>query len=86
MSEIALVTRNTPQQDEPQRTKLQEVLGTIPPARHEQEISAALEAESQRRAEIKSKLDELSTDELERIFTASRRTFSASIRPTTGEH
>jgi len=68
MAEIAQIAKAIIQQQEPRRTKLQEVLGAIPPANHEQEIAAALEFDRQRRLEIKSKLDELATDELERIL------------------
>jgi hypothetical protein len=68
MSEVAHITRNVAQQQEPRRTKLQEVLGAIPPANHEREIAEALEFDRERRAEIKSKLEELATDELERIL------------------
>ena len=52
-----------------QRTKLQEALSEIPPARQQQEYTAAVAEERERRAELKSKVDELSTDELERLVT-----------------
>jgi hypothetical protein len=52
-----------------QRTKLQEALSEIPPARQQQEYNAAVTAERERRAELKSKVDEFSTDELERLVT-----------------
>jgi hypothetical protein len=75
MSELAHITRNvTQQQQEQRRTKLQEALSGIPPGKHQQEITAALDMDKARREELKSKLDELSTDELERLlsFTAHR--------------
>src|SRR6516165_832493 len=56
-------------QNQRQRTKLQEALSEIPPARQQQEYTAAVAAERERRAELKSKVDELSTDELERLVT-----------------
>ena len=56
-------------QNQRQRTKLQEALSEIPPDRQQQEYNAAVAAERERRAELKSKVDELSTDELERLVT-----------------
>ena len=65
-----IIRRNfTSVQNQRQRTKLQEALSEIPPARQQQEYTAAIAAERERRAELKSKVDELSTDELERLVT-----------------
>jgi hypothetical protein len=72
MSELAHITRNVAQQHpEQRRTKLQEALSGISPGKHQQEIAAALDLDKERRLEIKSRLDELSTDELERLLSFS---------------
>jgi RecA-family ATPase len=73
MSELAHITRNVTQQhqQEQRRTKLQEALSGIPPAKHQQEIAAAMGMDKERRLELKSKLDDLSTDELERMLSIS---------------
>jgi vacuolar-type H+-ATPase subunit E/Vma4 len=70
MTDAQIIRRNfTTVQNPRQRTKLQEALSEIPPARQQQEYTAAVAAERERRAELKSKVDELSTDELERLVT-----------------
>jgi len=69
MTEPAQVIRRNFTAVQRQRTKLQEALSEIPPARQQQEYTAAVAAERERRAELKSKVDELSTDELERLLT-----------------
>ena len=67
---VSIVRRKfTAVENQRQRTKLQEALSEIPPARQQQEYTAAVAAERERRAELKSKVDELSTDELERLVT-----------------
>jgi hypothetical protein len=75
MTELAhLLTRNSAPVQEQRRSKLQDAVSGIPPAEQQQEIAAALEAERERRLELKSKIDELSTEEIERLlsFSASR--------------
>ena len=65
-----IIHRNfTAAQNQRQRAKLQEALSEIPPARQQQEYTAAVAAERERRAELKSKVDELATEELERLVT-----------------
>ena len=71
MSELAHITRSTVQHPEQRRTKLVEALSAISPAKHQQEIASALDMDKERRLEIKSKFDELSTDELERLLSFS---------------
>jgi hypothetical protein len=72
MSELAhLVTRNNGQFQEPRRNKLQDAVSGIPPAKQQQEIAVALEVDKERRLELKSKIEELSTDELERLLSFS---------------
>ena len=56
---------------EQRRTKLQDAVSGIPPANLEQEIADALKMNMERRLELKSKIDELSTEELERLLTYS---------------
>ena len=56
---------------EQRRTKLQDAVSEIPPAKLEQEIADALKMNMERRLELKSKIDELSTEELERLLTYS---------------
>ena len=71
MTEPASIIRRkfTAVENQRQRTKLQEALSEIPPARQQQEYTAAVAAERERRAELKSKVDELATEELERLVT-----------------
>ena len=72
MSELAhLVSRTNSQFQEQRRNKLQEAISAIPPADQQQEIAAALELHRERRLELKSKIDELSTDEIERLLSYS---------------
>ena len=69
-------------QNQRQRTKLQEALSEIPPARQQQEYTAAVAAERERRAELKLKIDEFSTDELELLVTiALQRSEAIKERP-----
>jgi hypothetical protein len=60
MSEFSQIGRNR---------KLQDALSGIPPARHQPEFAAAVAADKDRRAELKTKFDELATDELERLLS-----------------
>jgi hypothetical protein len=62
MSEISLFVRNR---------KLQEALSAIPPAKQQQEFAAAVAADKERRNELRSKFDELSTEELDRLWSIS---------------
>jgi hypothetical protein len=62
MSDITHIVRNR---------KLQEALSAIPPAKYQQEFTAALAADKERRTELRSKFDELSTDEIERLWSLS---------------
>ena len=62
MSEIAHIARNR---------KLQEALSAIPPAKQQQEFAAAVTADKEQRNDLKAKFDELSTDELERLWSIS---------------
>jgi hypothetical protein len=60
MTELAhIVPRTFGQLQDQRRTKLQEALSGIPPAKHQQEFAAALAVDKERRVESKSKLDEL---------------------------
>ena len=79
MTEPASIVRRkfTAVENQRQRTKLQEALSEIPPARQQQEYTAAVAAERERRAELKSKVDELSTDELERLVTIALQRLEA---------
>ena len=63
--------------DQRSRVKLQEALSEIPPAKHQQEFAAALAIDKERRAELKSKFDELSTSELERFLQISAQRLDA---------
>ena len=56
---------------EQRRTKLQDAVSGIPPAKQQQELAAALEMDKERRLELKCKVDELSTEELERMLSIS---------------
>jgi hypothetical protein len=77
MTELAhVVTRNVAQ--EQRRNKLQDAVSGIPPAEQQQEIAAALDLDKNRRLELKSKIDELSTDELERLLSFSTPRVSAA--------
>ena len=70
MTELAhVMTRNIAQ--EQRRSKLQDAVSGIPPAEQQQEIAAAMELDKTRRLELKSKIDELSTDEIERLLSFS---------------
>ena len=72
MTELAyLATRNIGQFPEQRRNKLQDAVSGIPPAKLEQEIADALKMDMERRLELKSKIDELSTEELERLLSIS---------------
>jgi len=72
MTELAyLATRNIGQFQEQRRNKLQDAVRGIPPVDQQQEMAAALEWDRERRLELKSKIDELSTDELERLLSFS---------------
>jgi hypothetical protein len=72
MTELAhTVPRNFAQPLEQRRTKLQDAVSGIPPATQQQEIAAALDMDNERRLELKSKIDELSTEELERLLLYS---------------
>jgi hypothetical protein len=62
MSDITQFVRNR---------KLQEALSAIPPAKHQQEFAAAAAADKERRNELRSKFDELPTDEIERLWSLS---------------
>jgi hypothetical protein len=63
MSDITQFMRNR---------KLQEALSAIPPAKHQQEFAAAVAADKERRNELRSKFDDLPTDEIERLWSSSR--------------
>jgi hypothetical protein len=72
VTELAyLGTRNIGQFPEQRRNKLQDAVSGIPPADQQREIAAALELDRDRRLELKSKIDELSTDEIERLLSFS---------------
>ena len=71
MTEVAQLVTKTPQFQEQRRSKLQDAVSEIPPAKLEQEIADALKMNMERRLELKSKIDELSTEELERLLTYS---------------
>jgi hypothetical protein len=62
MSDITQFVRNR---------KLLEALSAIPPAKHQQEFAAAIAADKERRNELRSKFDELPTDEIERLWSLS---------------
>jgi hypothetical protein len=71
MTEVAQLVTKTPQLQEQGRSKLQDAVSEIPPAKLEQEIANALKLNAERRLELKSKIDELSTEELERLLVYS---------------
>jgi hypothetical protein len=63
---------------EQRRNKLQDAISGIPPAKQQEEIAAAIEMEKERRIELRSKFDELSTEELERLLSFSAQRVSAA--------
>jgi hypothetical protein len=72
MTELAhTMPRNFAQPLEQRRTKLQDAISGIPPAKLEQEIADALKMVIELRRELMSKIDELSTEELERLLSYS---------------
>ena len=71
MTEVAQLVTKTSQFQEQRRSKLQDAVSEIPPAKLEQEIADALKMNTERRFELKSKIDDLSTEELERLLTYS---------------
>jgi len=71
MTEVAQLVTKTPQFQEQRRSKLQDAVSEISPAKLEQEIADALKINAERRLELKSKIDELSTEELERLLLYS---------------
>ena len=78
MTELArLATKNNALFQEQRRNKLQDAVSGIPPAKQKQEIAAALEMDKERRLELKCKIDELSTDELERLLSFSAQRVGA---------
>ena len=70
MAEIVHLMIKNPQFPE-QHRKLPDAVSGIPPANLEQEIADALKMDIERRLELKSKIDELSTKELERLLSYS---------------
>jgi hypothetical protein len=70
MTELAHVMAKNIAQEQ-RRNKLQDAVSGIPPAEQQQEIAAAMELDKNRRLELKSKIDELSTDEIERLLSFS---------------
>jgi len=70
MAEIVHLMIKNPQFPE-QHRKLPDAVCGIPPANLEQEIADALKMDIERRLELKSKIDELSTKELERLLSYS---------------
>ena len=76
MSDITHIVRNR---------KLQEALSTIAPAKYQQEFAAALAADKERRNELRSKFDELPTDEIERLWSLSASRGSITKLVETGE-
>ena len=72
MPELAhLVTKYNTQFEEQRRNKLKDAVSGIPPAKQQKELAAALEMDKERRLELKCKVDELSTEELERLLSIS---------------
>ena len=71
MTEVAQLVTGNFQFQEQHRSKLQDAVSGIPPAKLQQEIADALKMDMKRRAELKSKIDDLSTEELERLFLYS---------------
>jgi hypothetical protein len=68
---VHTMPRNFAQPLEQRRTKLQDAISGIPPAKLEQEIADALKMVIELRRELMSKIDELSTEELERLLSYS---------------
>ena len=76
MTELAhIMPRSFAQPQDHRRTKLQDALGGIPPAKQQQEFTTALTMDKERRVELKLKFDELPTDELERLLSLSTPRF-----------
>ena len=71
MTDVAQLVTKIPPFQEQRRSKLQDAVSEIPPAKLEQEIADALKMNTERRFELKSKIDELSTEELERLLLYS---------------
>ena len=71
MTEIAHLVTKAAQFQEQRRSKLQDAISDIPPAKLEQEIADALKTDIELRRELKSKIAELSTEELERLLSYS---------------
>jgi hypothetical protein len=80
MTELAHIRSFSQPQDQ-RRSKLQEALSGIPPAKYQQEFAAVMAMDKERRSELKSKFDELPTDELERLLSLSYQRTGAS-KPT----
>ena len=79
MTELAhLATKSNALFQEQRRNKLQDAVSGIPPAKQQQELAAVLEMDKERRLELKSKIDELSTDEIERLLSFSTPRVSAA--------
>ena len=79
MTELAHITpKHFASAPEQRRSKLQDALSGIPPAKHQQEFAAALAMDKERRVELRSRFDELSTDELERLLLFSAQRVGAS--------
>jgi hypothetical protein len=71
MAEVVHLVIKNPRFQERRRSKLPDAVRGIPPAKLEQEIADALKMDIERRLELKSKIDELSTKELERLLSYS---------------
>ena len=71
MSEVLHLKTKNPQFQEQRRSKLPDAASGIPPAKLEHEIADALRMDIERRLELKSRIDELSTKELERLLSYS---------------
>ena len=79
MTELAhIIPKQFASAPEQRRSKLQDALSGIPPAKHQQEFAAALAMDKERRVELRSRFDELSTDELERLLLFSAQRVGAS--------
>ena len=68
MAEVVHLVIKKPQFQERGRSKLPNAVSGIPLVNLEQEIADALKMDIKRRLELKSKIDELSTKELERLL------------------
>ena len=76
MTELAhIMPRSFAQPQDHRRTKSQDALGGISPAKQQQEVTTALAMDKERRVELKLKFDELPTDELERLLSLSTPRF-----------